>query len=84
MLIDNDMHDNEDMMMILMILLTIMIMKSNCDRCLLARTDQQRGPSFDPTLPSLFKGRQSLPELNALGWPTCSSLCLFSLGEAPC
>ena len=46
MLIDNDMHDNEDMMMILMILLTIMLMKSNYDRCLLARTDQQRGPLF--------------------------------------
>ena len=55
-------HDNEDMMMILMILHAIMIMKimyeiqhtdfriifyHDCDRCLLARTDQQRGPSFD-------------------------------------
>ena len=92
-------HDNEDMMMILMILHAIMIMKimyeiqhtdfriifyHDCDRCLLARTDQQRGPSFDPPFPPYLGARQSLPELTALGWPTCSSLCLVSLGEAPC
>ena len=87
----------EWMTIILMILHAIMIMKimyeklhvccfddDDDDRDMLAQSGQQRGPSFDPPFPPYLGAWQSLLELAALGWPTCSSLCLVSLGEAPC